>query len=184
MVSDGNTGLDLMTVATSAMAKADSPLEAADRFAAIAIPEIARSLDRQRTEALDIWRNRLGGVLARAVFAGVHGGKAALVVRTIDVSSEGLVKDVGSEVIVSQANPRVLVFCEKAAELMRSDHSLKSLDPGRLALKLVHAGVATRGGPRAENAPKVAVIRVGENGVKWLNRGACSAEAGTAKPRR
>jgi hypothetical protein len=184
MVSDGNTGLDLMTVASSAMAKSDSPLKAADHFAGIAIQEIARSLDRQRTEAFEMWRNRLGGVLARAVFAGVQGGNAALVVRTIEVSSEGLVKDLGSEVIVSQANPRVLVFCEKAAELMRSDPSLKSLDPGRVALRLVQAAVATHDdGPRAEHAPNVTVIRVGKNGVKWLNRGACSAEAGVAKPR-
>lgn len=184
MVSDGNTGLDLMTVATSAVARSDSPQKAADLFAATARQEIARSLGRQRTEALEMWRDRLGGVLARAVFAGVQGGKAALVVRTIEVSSEGLVKDLGSEVIVSQMNPRVVVFCEKAAELMRSDPSLKSLDAGRVALKLVQAGVATHDGQPAEKALNVSVIRVGENGVKWLNRGACSDEVGAAKPHR
>lgn len=185
MVSDGNTGLDLMAVATSAMAKSDSPLEAAEHFAAIAIQEIARSLDRQRTEASEMWRNRLGGVLARAVFAGVQGGKAALVVRTIEVSSKGLVVDLGSEVIVSQAKPRVLVYCEKAAELLRSDSSLlKSADPGRVALQLVHGAVAIPGGTRAENALYVTVIRVGQNGVKWLNRGACADEARTSKPSR
>ena len=73
------------------------------------------------------------------------------------MSLEGLVKDLGSEVIVSQANPRVRVFCEKAAELMRSDPSLNSLDPGRVALKLVHAAVATHDGQRAENALNVTV---------------------------
>ena len=184
MVYDGNTGLDLMTIATSAMAESDSPLKAADRFAAIAIQEMTRSLDRQRTEALEIWRDRLGGVLARAVFAGVQGGKAALVVRTIEVSSEGLVTDLGSELIVAQANPRLLTFCDTAAELMRSDPSLKSMDAGRVAFQLVQAAVARHDGARAENALNVSVIRVAENGVKWLTRGACSDEADTAKRRR
>ena len=184
VVFDGNTGLDLATVATTAMAQSDSPLSAAEHFAAIALPQLARSLERQRAEAWEMWHNRLGGVLARAIFAGIEGGKVALVVRMIEVSSEGLVKDLGSELIVSNSAPRVRVFCEKAAARMRSDPSLKSVEPGRLAFELIHAAVATHDGSRAENALYVSVIRVGKNGVKWLNVGACLDKAHTAKPHR
>src|SRR5262249_25636805 len=149
MVFDGNTGLDLATVATTAMTGSDSPLKAADRFAAIALREIARSLERQRAEAWDMWHNRLDAVLARAIFAGVEAGKAALVVRRIGVSSDGLVKDFGSEVMVSEGTPRVRVFCEKADALMRSDPSLRSVEPGRLAFELIHAAVGKYDGARA-----------------------------------
>lgn len=184
MIFDGNTGLDLAAVATTAMTESDSPLSAADRFAAIALREIVRSLERQRAEAWDMWRNRLDAVLARAIFAGVEGGKAALVVRRIGVSSDGLVKDFGSEVMVSEAAPRVRVFCEKADGLMRSDSSLKSLEPGRLAFELIHRAVGKYDATPAEKALAVSVIRVGKNGVKWLHIGACSDDARAAKPRR
>jgi len=184
MVFDGNTGLDLATVATTAMAQSDSPLGAAERFAAIALPQLARSLERQRAEAWEMWHNRLGGVVVRAIFAGVEGGKVALVVRMIEVSSEGLVKDLGSELIVSNASPRVRVFCEKAAARMRSDPSFKSVEPGRLAFELIHAAVATPDATRAEKSLDVSVIRVAKNGVKWLNFGACPDEAHIAKAHR
>jgi len=184
IVFDGNTGMNLTAVATTAIAKSDSPSSAADRFAAIALPELARSLERQRAEAWEMWHTRLGGVLARAIFAGIEGGKVALVVRRIGVSSEGLVEDLGSEVIVSNAAPRVRVYCENAAALMRSDPSWKSAEPGRLAFELVHAAIATPGGTRAGNALDVSVIRIGKKGPKWLNFGACRDEAQTAKPHR
>src|SRR5262245_25622111 len=152
MVFDGNTGLDLATVATTAMTESDSPLRAADRFAAIALREIVRSLERQRAEAWDMWSNRLGAVLARAIFAGVEGGRATLVLRRIGVSSDGLVKDFGSEVMVSEGTPRVGVFCEEADALIRSDSSLKSVEPGRLAFELIHAAVGKYDGTRSEKA--------------------------------
>ena len=63
MVFDGNTGLDLVNVAMTAMAKSDSPREAADQFAALAMPEIARSLERQSTEAWEMWHKRHRGCL-------------------------------------------------------------------------------------------------------------------------
>jgi len=181
LVSDGNTGLDLMNLAAAAMAKSDSPQEAADRFAATAIQEMARALERQHAEAPEMWHNRLGGVLARAVFIGAERGQAAVVVRTIGVSSEGLIQDLGSRVIVSEAIPRVVVFCEKAAELIRSDPSWKTLDPGRLAYQLIRASVAAPDGARSANPVSVTVIRVGKSGVNWLNRGACSEESSTTK---
>lgn len=177
LVLDGNTGLDLMKVATAAMAQSDSPQEAAQRFAATAIEKLARSLERQHAEASQMWHSRLGGVLARAVFAGSERGQVAVVVRTIEMSSEGLIKDLGSRVIVSDAVPRVVVFCERAEELMRSDSSWKTLEPGRLAFELIRA--ATPNAVRPESA--VSVIRVGRNGVCWLKRGACPEEAVTKK---
>jgi hypothetical protein len=127
-----------------------------------------------------MWHSRRGGVLSRAVFAGSERGQvAAVVVRTIEVSPEGLIRDLGSRVIVSEAVPRVLVLCERAEELMRSDSSWRALEPGRLALELIRAAVATPGAGRPKSS--VSVVRVGRDGVSWLNRGACSEEAVTAK---
>ena len=169
MVADGATGLDLMSLGSAAMAESASPQEAADRFAAMAIRDIARSLERQRAGARELWQKRLGREIARAAFAGIERGRPVIVVRTIGVSPEGLVKDLGSQTIVSQATPSILVYCEKAAELMSSNASWKSLDPGRLAYELIRAAAA----PGA-NPIYVTVIRVGKSGVKWLDRGACS----------
>ncbi len=127
-----------------------------------------------------MWRSRLGGVLVRAVFAGIGSGHAALVVRTIAVSSEGLVQELGPQPVIPVAVPRVLVFCEKAAEQMRANLSWKSLDPGPLAYKLIRGAVAPAGGIHEENALDISVIRVDKNGSKWLNRGACADEAVTS----
>jgi hypothetical protein len=172
LILDGNTGLDLMELAAAAMAEFDSPQKAADRFAVRAVEELARSLERQRAEASQMWHSRLGVVLARAVFAGSERGQVAVVVRTIEVSSEGLVRDLGSRVIVSGAFPHVVVFCARAEELMRSDSSWKTLEPGRLAFELIRASAAIPNAVRPESA--ASVIRIGMNGVTWLNRGACS----------
>jgi hypothetical protein len=143
----------------------------------MAILEIAPSLERQRAAAWRMWQNRLAGVLTRAVFAGVSGRHAMVVVRTIGVSPEGLAVDLGSQTITAEAIPRVLVFCEKAAELMRTDPIWKNLAPGRLAYELMRAAVAAPHGPDSGSAAYVTVIKVGKSGATWLHRGACFDEA-------
>jgi hypothetical protein len=170
LVQDPAIGFDLVAIANEVCASEIDMPAAVKAFEKRALPLVATEADRQRTRYAEFYVSLVGRPIATAVFGGLANGNGMVLVKEYLATPDGVAEQPVRVTTAPEGSlGKIVAFCSHAQEFLEGHPRVRGEDATSIVQKTLDFEFRNS----RSSGPPASIIRITDNGVRWLQKGAC-----------